>query len=166
MRGLAEVPHCVGEVLTLPCQLTENIFRSGISRVDLQFLLQLLLRLILEVGSRIRPRKQQSRQPKVNTGILRVFREDLTIVLFRLVPFTLQLVCLRIHLERRNGSRLRLRKLPCGIGGEIGVGVHRHIQHLRIVREVLVQHSQQIQQRLLLLEKIRAAHPVQAGSLL
>src|SRR6185437_2642440 len=70
--GFREVLNRRRKVLHLTRQFARDVFRPGVRRINFEFLLQFLLRLLLKVSRRIRTRQQQPSQPEVNAGISRI----------------------------------------------------------------------------------------------
>jgi hypothetical protein len=166
LRGLLEVPDGLWQILCLARQLAQHILRACIRRIDLQFLLQLLLRLILKIRSRIRLGKQQPSQTEVNARVTRLLFQNLAVVLLRAIPFALSLTHVCIHLERGNRSWRGLCQLTRSAARKVGIRMRRHIQHFRIMREMLIQDTQQIQKWRLLLQQSSTSHAIQPCTLL
>jgi len=59
-------------LLVLPREFPENVFRPGITRVNLEFFLEFLLRLLSNVGPWIGLRQKKPAKPEMNSRDFRI----------------------------------------------------------------------------------------------
>src|SRR5579862_3245574 len=114
LRRTGKVRDSVVKLLVLAGQLPQHIFRTGIGRIELQFLLEFLLSFFRNLGAGIRLRKQQTTQPKMNAGKPGILLQNCAIFLFSVIPLALHFVRLgEEFVSLRRGSSGPSQVLRC-----------------------------------------------------
>ena len=95
-RRLCEMLDCLVIGIRLPSKFTEHILGARVSGINLQLFVKLLFRFFSVVRRRVRDGEEQSADPKMNAGHIRIFFEDGAVFLLRVLPFALDLQCLGV----------------------------------------------------------------------
>ncbi len=114
----------LGNLLHLACKFSEHIFRPGVSGVDRQFLLELLLGLLRQRTVRIGLREQKAPQAKVDAGGIGAVFQDPAVLRRSLLPLALNFQRLSVELMSLIGSRRRLCQLLRGTQRKVRVYVN------------------------------------------
>ena len=85
-----------GPLALLARQLAQHVLSVRIRRINLDLLLQFLLRLLGNLRTRVRLGEQQSRHTEMDPGDARVLFQHTAVFLRRLVPLSLQFESLGI----------------------------------------------------------------------
>jgi hypothetical protein len=142
---------------------SQDEFRPGVPRVDLQLFLKFHFGAFGNLGIHIRARKQRSSQQVVDARRIGLFFDHLFVFALRFIPSPLHFQGFGIQLMRGDGLRRRAPQVLRGTRGKIGIRMNQDEKNLRIPGELLAQKTYKLKRGFATVQRQGAAQAQNAG---